>query len=189
MDGTNRRMIVSGNLGWPNGIALDTTTQTLYWVDAQLDKVRDRKLNVSSLKRRFRWKNAISTETVEQFSPSRPIPFIRTAWRSTTAICTGLIGSLKMSFACRLTAAAITAFTLYRFLVSSNRVDWWSTIRLLVAWNKILVPSPTATAYNFASPFPGAVVARAPLRRPMLASQSLFLDQRRRLSINSAPLL
>lgn len=45
MDGTNRKTIVTGNLGWPNGVTLDTRTQTLYWVDAKLDRVRNRKID------------------------------------------------------------------------------------------------------------------------------------------------
>ena len=33
MDGTNRSVIVSTNLAWPNGIAIDYERDMLYWVD------------------------------------------------------------------------------------------------------------------------------------------------------------
>lgn len=39
MDGTSRCVIVNTTLGWPNGLTLDYDTQTLYWVDALLDKI------------------------------------------------------------------------------------------------------------------------------------------------------
>ena len=39
MDGSSRSVIVSTELGWPNGLTLDYSTQTLYWADAQLDKL------------------------------------------------------------------------------------------------------------------------------------------------------
>ena len=39
MDGTNRTVIHNTSLTWPNALALDTQTQTLYWADASLDKI------------------------------------------------------------------------------------------------------------------------------------------------------
>ena len=39
MDGSSRRTIVTGNLGWPNGLTIDQTTNLLYWADAKLDKI------------------------------------------------------------------------------------------------------------------------------------------------------
>ena len=39
MDGTARSVIINSTLGWPNGLTLDYVSQTLYWVDAQLDKI------------------------------------------------------------------------------------------------------------------------------------------------------
>ena len=40
MSGNNRHTVVSGNLVWPNGLALDLSNRQMYWVDASLDKVR-----------------------------------------------------------------------------------------------------------------------------------------------------
>jgi len=34
MDGTQREVLHESELKWPNGLALDYSTQTLYWVDA-----------------------------------------------------------------------------------------------------------------------------------------------------------
>ena len=45
MDGTSRRSIVTGNLGWPNGLTIDQTTNLLYWADAKLDKIEVSDLN------------------------------------------------------------------------------------------------------------------------------------------------
>ena len=45
MDGSSRRTIVTGNLGWPNGLTIDQTTRVLYWVDAKLDKIEASDLN------------------------------------------------------------------------------------------------------------------------------------------------
>ena len=39
MDGTSRSVIINSTLGWPNGLTLDYASQTLYWVDALLDKI------------------------------------------------------------------------------------------------------------------------------------------------------
>ena len=45
MDGTSRTVIHSTGLVWPNGLALDYTTQTLYWVDASLDRMESSDVN------------------------------------------------------------------------------------------------------------------------------------------------
>ena len=39
MDGTSHRVLHSTSLVWPNGLTIDYTMQTLYWVDAQLDRI------------------------------------------------------------------------------------------------------------------------------------------------------
>ena len=39
MDGRNRHVIVSVDLVWPNGLAIDIESQSLYWADAMLDKI------------------------------------------------------------------------------------------------------------------------------------------------------
>ena len=39
MDGSSRRSVVTGNLGWPNGLTIDRSTNRLYWADAKLDKI------------------------------------------------------------------------------------------------------------------------------------------------------
>ena len=39
MDGTSRVVLHSTNLRWPNALTLDYNTQTLYWMDAFLDKL------------------------------------------------------------------------------------------------------------------------------------------------------
>ena len=39
MDGANRRILHSTGLVWPNGLALDIQTQTLFWADSSLDKI------------------------------------------------------------------------------------------------------------------------------------------------------
>ena len=36
MDGGNRRILVSGNLYWPNGLSLDREERKLYWCDSYL---------------------------------------------------------------------------------------------------------------------------------------------------------
>ena len=45
MDGSARRAIVTGNLGWPNGLTIDQTTNRLFWADAKLDKIEVSDLN------------------------------------------------------------------------------------------------------------------------------------------------
>ena len=45
MDGTLRTVIHSIGLVWPNGLALDYTTQTLYWIEASLDRMESSDVN------------------------------------------------------------------------------------------------------------------------------------------------
>ena len=56
MDGSARQTIVTGNLGWPNGLTIDQATKRLFWADAKLDKIevsdvngRNRQLIMSSV--------------------------------------------------------------------------------------------------------------------------------------------
>lgn len=39
MDGSDRRLLISERLGWPNGIVLDLVNEQLYWCDAKTDKI------------------------------------------------------------------------------------------------------------------------------------------------------
>ena len=39
MDGSNRQVLHSTGLIWPNGITLDHEAQRVYWVDAFLDRI------------------------------------------------------------------------------------------------------------------------------------------------------
>ena len=39
MDGTERQVVVSRQLKWPNGITLDLVEKRLYWVDAKMDVI------------------------------------------------------------------------------------------------------------------------------------------------------
>lgn len=55
MDGSSRRSVITGNLGWPNGLTIDRSANLLYWADAKLDKIEvsdltgaNRRLVVSS---------------------------------------------------------------------------------------------------------------------------------------------
>ena len=45
MDGSARRIIVMGNLVWPNGLTIDQATKRLFWADAKLDKIEVSDLN------------------------------------------------------------------------------------------------------------------------------------------------
>ena len=45
MDGTARRIIVKGNLGAPNGLTMDHSSNRLYWIDAKLDRIEEFDLN------------------------------------------------------------------------------------------------------------------------------------------------
>lgn len=47
MDGTNRIALVSEDLGWPNGLAVDSNEGKLYWADAKLDVIEYINLNGS----------------------------------------------------------------------------------------------------------------------------------------------
>ncbi|KAL3173291.1 hypothetical protein MRX96_012415 [Rhipicephalus microplus] len=49
MDGTNIQQLVSTDLGWPNGLTLDHTTNRLYWCDAKLSSLEY--LELATLKR------------------------------------------------------------------------------------------------------------------------------------------
>ena len=37
MDGSNRQVLVSENVGWPNGVTIDPRTQRVVWVDAKTE--------------------------------------------------------------------------------------------------------------------------------------------------------
>ena len=39
MSGDSRSAIVTSNLQWPNGIAIDSSQKKLYWTDAGYDKI------------------------------------------------------------------------------------------------------------------------------------------------------
>ena len=39
LDGRLREVIIDTELVWPNGIALDTDRQKLYWCDAKMDRI------------------------------------------------------------------------------------------------------------------------------------------------------
>ena len=39
MDDSSRRSVITGNLGWPNGLTIDRSTSRLYWADAKLDTI------------------------------------------------------------------------------------------------------------------------------------------------------
>ena len=39
LDGSNRTTLISENIKWPNGVALDYKRRLLYWVDAGTDKI------------------------------------------------------------------------------------------------------------------------------------------------------
>ena len=45
MDGTARRVIVNENLGAPNGLTMDHSSNRLYWIDAKLDRIEEFDLN------------------------------------------------------------------------------------------------------------------------------------------------
>lgn len=50
MDGTARRVIVSTNLGLPTGLAIDHSSNRLYWTDAKLDRIEEFNLNTRNRK-------------------------------------------------------------------------------------------------------------------------------------------
>lgn len=37
MDGSGRAVLISNNLGWPNGLAIDTAGSQLLWADAHTE--------------------------------------------------------------------------------------------------------------------------------------------------------
>ena len=39
LDGHSREVVIDSELIWPNGIALDTAAQKLYWCDAKMDRI------------------------------------------------------------------------------------------------------------------------------------------------------
>ena len=48
MDGSNRSVIHSTNLMWPNALTLDYISQVLYWADARLDKIESSNVDGSN---------------------------------------------------------------------------------------------------------------------------------------------
>ena len=48
MDGTSRSVIHFSSLVWPNGIAIDSVEERLYWADARLDKIEYSNLDGSN---------------------------------------------------------------------------------------------------------------------------------------------
>ena len=57
MDGKERTVLIDTELVWPNAITLDYQTQTLYWADANLDKIESS--NTDGLFRRVVTKNPL----------------------------------------------------------------------------------------------------------------------------------
>ena len=47
MDGSRRSLIVSADLMWPNGVAVDLLRQRLYWTDAGLHRIETARLDGS----------------------------------------------------------------------------------------------------------------------------------------------
>lgn len=47
MDGSNRRIFVTSNMLWPNGLTLDHGSSTMYWCDAYYDHIERIHLNGS----------------------------------------------------------------------------------------------------------------------------------------------
>lgn len=45
MDGSNRKIFVTSNMLWPNGLTLDHGTSTMYWCDAYYDHIERIYLN------------------------------------------------------------------------------------------------------------------------------------------------
>ena len=50
MDGTSREVLHNTNLVWPTALTLDYNTQTLYWLDAYLDRLETSHVNGSNRK-------------------------------------------------------------------------------------------------------------------------------------------
>ena len=47
MDGSHRQVVVSKDIVWPNGIALDVVDQRLFWCDAKNDRIESVKVDGS----------------------------------------------------------------------------------------------------------------------------------------------
>ncbi|KTG33419.1 hypothetical protein cypCar_00008937 [Cyprinus carpio] len=45
LDGTDRKVLINTDLGWPNGLTLDYDTRRIFWVDAHLDRIESSDLN------------------------------------------------------------------------------------------------------------------------------------------------
>ena len=52
MDGQSRQALVSTEIVWPNGLTLDYPLQTVYWVDASLDRLE--RINMDGTNRMVR---------------------------------------------------------------------------------------------------------------------------------------
>ena len=77
MDGTSRVVLHSTNLRWPNAFTLDCDTQTLYWMDASLDK--------------FESSNADGSNRIDYFQEHRSaMPLVSPSTRTGS---TGLTGN------------------------------------------------------------------------------------------------
>lgn len=50
MDASNRLVIISSNLTWPNGLAIDYESQRLYWADAGMKTIEYASLDGSNRK-------------------------------------------------------------------------------------------------------------------------------------------
>lgn len=50
MDASNRLVIISSNLTWPNGLAIDYESQRLYWADAGMKTIEYAVLDGSNRK-------------------------------------------------------------------------------------------------------------------------------------------
>jgi len=60
MDASNRLVIISSNLTWPNGLAIDYESQRLYWADAGMKTIEYASLDGSNRKV---WKTSLRTES------------------------------------------------------------------------------------------------------------------------------
>lgn len=59
MDGSNRIRLVSSGIGWPNAIAIDLSTNRLYWADAKLKRIEYMSLIKNTRKVIFKMKYSI----------------------------------------------------------------------------------------------------------------------------------
>ena len=55
MDGSHVREVVSEELGWPNGLAVDIERDRLYWADAMANRIEVSRLDGSDRYRLFQW--------------------------------------------------------------------------------------------------------------------------------------